>query len=396
MAGDLDPGLVAFRDEVRAFLDTALTPQLRAWNARQAGVFAEGELCRLWHRILHEKGWAAPAWPKEHGGPGWTPMQRFIFADECARAGAPTLPAMGLQMCGPVLMRYGTPEQKAFFLPPMLSGEHYWCQGYSEPQSGSDLASLQTRAVRDGDDYVVAGSKIWTTHAHHANWMFLLVRTATEGRPQAGITFLLTPMDAPGITVRPIISISGEHEVNQVFLDDVRIPVRNRMGEENQGWTVAKHLLEFERGAGAAASRLTAQLQGARTIAEAEGWWDEDAAFRRRWAELDIELQALDVVERGVAAALSAGREVGDSVASRLKVAVSTLLQEITELGMGALGPCGIADQRSVLGMSATEPPVGPDYALTPTAKYLNSRAATIYGGSQEIQHNILARIILA
>jgi len=395
MSDALDKDLTAFQAEVRAFLAEALTPELRTLTARQAGVFAEGELCRRWHRILYEKGWVAPSWPAEHGGPGWSPMQRFIFADECVKAGAPVLPAMGLQMCGPVLMRYGTDEQKAQFLPRMLSGEHYWCQGYSEPQSGSDLASLQIRAVRDGDDYRVSGSKLWTTHAHYANWMFLLVRTATEGKPQAGITFLLTPMDAPGITVQPIISISGEHEVNQVFFDDVRIPVANRVGEENQGWTVAKALLEFERGGGAAASGLRAQLRMARKIAEAEGWWGDDPAFRRKWAELDVELQSLDVAERQTAAALMAGRRVGDEIASRLKLTVSTLLQRITELTMGALGPYAAADQRAALGIGANEPPVGPDYALTPTAKFLNSRAATIYGGSYEIQHNILARIIL-
>ena len=385
----------AFRDEVRAFLDAALTPDIREAQARQAGVFSEGELCKRWHKVLYAKGWVAPSWPVEHGGPGWSPMQKFIFADECAKANAPVLPAMGLQMCGPVLMRYGTPEQKAFFLPRMLSGEHYWCQGYSEPQSGSDLASLQIRAVRQGDDYVVTGSKLWTTHAHYANWMFLLVRTAADGKPQAGITFLLTPMDAPGITVQPIISISGEHEVNQVFFDEVRIPVANRVGEEHQGWTVAKALLEFERGGGAAASRLWDQLRVARRIAELEGWWPEDGAFRQRWAELDVELRALDFAERETAATLMAGRPVGDATASRLKMAVSTLLQRITELTMGSLGPYAAADQRDALGVGANSPPVGPGYALTPTAKYLNSRAATIYGGSNEIQHNILARIIL-
>ena len=395
MSDTPDPAMAAFRDEVVAFLDKALTPELRALTARQAGVFAEGELCRRWHAILYAKGWVAPSWPVEHGGPGWSPMQRFIFADECVKAGAPTLPAMGLQMCGPVLMRYGTDAQKAFFLPRMLSGEHYWCQGYSEPQSGSDLASLQIRAVRDGDVYRVSGSKLWTTHAHYANWMFLLVRTATDGKPQAGITFLLTPMDAPGITVQPIISISGEHEVNQVFFDDVAIPVANRVGEENQGWTVAKALLEFERGGGAAASGLKAQLRTARRIAEAEGWWGDDMAFRRKWSELDVDLQALDVAERQTAAALMAGRRVGDATASQLKLTVSTLLQRITELAMGSLGPYAVADQRRALGIGANEAVVGPDYALVPTAKYLNSRAATIYGGSNEIQHNILARILL-
>jgi alkylation response protein AidB-like acyl-CoA dehydrogenase len=395
MAAAYDADLAAFRDEVRDFLETALTPDIREAQARQAGVFSEGELCKRWHKVLYAKGWVAPSWPVEHGGPGWSPMQKFIFADECAKANAPVLPAMGLQMCGPVLMRYGTPEQKAFFLPRMLSGEHYWCQGYSEPQSGSDLASLQIRAVRQGDDYVVTGSKLWTTHAHYANWMFLLVRTAADGKPQAGITFLLTPMDAPGITVQPIISISGEHEVNQVFFDEVRIPVANRVGEEHQGWTVAKALLEFERGGGAAASRLWDQLRVARRIAELEGWWPEDGAFRQRWAELDVELRALDFAERETAATLMAGRPVGDATASRLKMAVSTLLQRITELTMGSLGPYAAADQRDALGVGANSPPVGPGYALTPTAKYLNSRAATIYGGSNEIQHNILARIIL-
>jgi alkylation response protein AidB-like acyl-CoA dehydrogenase len=395
MSQPLDADSARFRDEVRAFLDEALTPELRALTARQAGVFSEGELCRRWHKILYEKGWVAPAWPVEHGGPGWSAMQRFIFADECARAGAPVLPAMGLQMCGPVLMRYGTEAQKAYFLPRMLSGEHYWCQGYSEPQSGSDLASLQLRAVREGDEYRVNGSKLWTTHAQHANWMFLLARTAIGGKPQGGISFMLTPMDAPGITVRPIISISGEHEVNQVFFDEVRIPVANLVGEENQGWTVAKALLEFERGGGAAASALKAQLDSAREIAETEGWWAEESAFRRRWCELDIELMALDVAEQQTAEALMSGRRVGDATASRLKLTVSTLLQRITELQMEALGVYGAADQRPALGIEANAPTVGPDYALTPTAKYLNSRAATIYGGSNEVQHNILAKIVL-
>jgi alkylation response protein AidB-like acyl-CoA dehydrogenase len=327
-------------------------------------------------------------------------MQRHIFADECAKANAPVIPAMGLQMCGPVLMGYGTPEQKAFFLPRMLSGEHYWCQGYSEPGSGSDLASLQTRAVRDGDDYVVDGSKIWTTHAHFANWMFLLVRTRTDGKPQAGISFLLTPMDAPGISVRPIISISGEHEVNQVFFDGVRIPVANRVGEENQGWTVAKHLLEFERGGGTGASRLVNMVNQARRIAQAEGAggvsvWDSSPGFRARLLELEMEVTGLDHSERQLAAQLSAGRPIGDATASVLKLAVSSLQQRATELSMEALGHYAAADQRDALGYGANSAPVGPAYALTPTAKYLNTRAATIYGGSQEVQHNILARVVL-
>jgi acyl-CoA dehydrogenase len=277
----------------------------------------------------------------------------------------------------------------------MLSGEHYWCQGYSEPQSGSDLASVRTRAVRDGDDYVVNGSKLWTTHAHFANWLFLLVRTNIEVKPQAGISFLLTPMDAPGITVRPILSISGEHEVNEVFLDNVRIPVSNRVGAENQGWAVAKYLLEFERGGGASASRLTRAVQSARAIARDTGLWADSAGFRARLLQLEMEITGLDYAEVGVASQLAAGKGVGDSSASVLKLTVSTLQQRATELALEALGDYAAPDQRHALGIGANTPVVGPDHALTPTAKYLNSRAATIYGGSQEIQHNILARLLI-
>ena len=247
--------------------------------------------------------------------------------------------------------------------------------------------------MRNGDDYVVSGTKLWTTHAHFANWMFLLVRTQAEGKPQAGISFLLTPMDAPGLSVRPIISISGEHEVNQVFFDDVRVPVENLVGEENQGWSVAKYLLEFERGAGAQSARLKTMLDAALSIARQQG--GDDTAFRKRWTGIDIELQALDQAERQVAAVLTAGKSVGDTIASRLKLTASGLLQQITELAMDGLGPYAAADQRAALGMGANQPPVGPEYALTPTAKYLNSRAATIYGGSNEVQHNILARVLL-
>ena len=261
----LSPEDLAFRDEVRTFLDAKFSPELRELSARQAGVFAEGELARRWHRILYEQGWIAPLWPTEYGGTGWTGAQREIFQAECAKVGTPSLPAMGLSLCAPVIMKFGSEAQKAYFLPRILSNEHYWCQGYSEPQSGSDLASLQTRAMRDGADYVVNGSKIWTTHAHYANWIFLLVRTSTEGKQQQGISFLVSPMDAPGITVRPIISMSGDHEVNQVFFDNVRIPVANRMGEENQGWTVAKYL------AGVRARRRIVRRRHARVAGQDEG-----------------------------------------------------------------------------------------------------------------------------
>lgn len=395
----LSPADRAFRDTVRAFFDTKFTPELRQAAKRQAGVFAEAGLNRRWHTILYEQGWAAPAWPKEYGGPGWSIVQRYIFDSECAEAGTPALPAMGLQMCGPVLMGYGTEEQKVFHLPRILSGEHYWCQGYSEPGSGSDLASLQCKAVRDGDDYVVNGTKIWTTHAQFANWMFLLVRTDTSGKPQSGITFLLMKMDTPGVTVQPIITMSGEHEVNQVFFDDARIPVANRVGKENDGWTVAKYLLEFERGH-AFASRIRGSLRQVKAIAAAEradGGQSlaEDDAFCRKLSEVEIALTAVDFTERRVISQLSTGANAGNSVASMLKLTGTETMQKVTELAVEALGNYAAPDQRHALGMGANEAPIGPEYGATVTARYLNTRAATVYGGSSEVQRNILARLAL-
>jgi alkylation response protein AidB-like acyl-CoA dehydrogenase len=387
----------AFEKEVRAFLAEKFTPALREAAAKQAGVFAEGQLAREWHRILYEQGWIAPSWPKEYGGPGWTAMQRYIFNRECGLAGTPSLPAMGLALCGPVIMKFGTQAQKDYFLPRMLSGEHYWCQGYSEPGSGSDLASLSTRAERDGDHYVVNGTKIWTTHAHEANWIFLLVRTAREARPQAGISFLLAPMNLPGISVTPIRSMSGEHEVNQVFLDDVRVPVANRVGAENEGWTIAKYLLTFERGGGSAAGRLNAMLAELKELTRRElgddgrPLWD-DLAFRERIMMLETEIMAIDWTERRQIASYQAGEITNDALASILKLVVSEATQKLAQLASEALGPYAAADQRHALGMMTNEAVIGAPYALTPTARYLNTRAATIFGGSSEIQRNIIAK----
>ncbi|HKP78976.1 MAG TPA: acyl-CoA dehydrogenase family protein [Phenylobacterium sp.] len=400
MGAEIPDDECLFRAEVREFLAQSFTPELRALAARQAGVFADGELARRWHRALYERGWIAPAWPVEYGGTGWTGRQRAVFQEECARAGVPRLPGMGLSLCAPVIMRYGTPEQKAYFLPRMLSGEHYWCQGYSEPQSGSDLASLQTRAVRDGDDYVVQGSKIWTTHAQYANWIFLLVRTSTGGKPQQGITFLVSPMDAPGISVRPIISMSGEHEVNQVFLDNVRIPVAHRMGEENEGWTVAKYLLEFERGGGTAGVGLTVALDRLKAIAREEAGdagerLYDDPHFRRELAQLEIQVMALDWTERRLDAQRQTGGGIGNAAASLKKLCGSELAQRIEELTMRALGPYAAPDQNACLGSGANQMQIGPAYAAVPTARFLNGRAATIFGGSSEVQRNILARVAL-
>lgn len=388
---------IAFERQVRAFLAEKFTPALREGAARQAGVFAEGGLARTWHRILYEQGWIAPTWPKEYGGPGWTPMQRYIYERECGLAGTPGLPAMGIALCGPVIMAFGTQAQKAFFLPRMLSGEHYWCQGFSEPGSGSDLASLRTRAGRDGDAYVVNGSKIWTTHAHEANWIFLLVRTRADGPKQAGISFLLAPLDLPGITVTPILSMSGEHEVNQVFLDNVRVPAEYLVGAENQGWEIAKYLLTFERGGGSAAGRLNAQLAKLRQVAQAEPGEDgrplwDDPRFRERVMRLETEVMAIDWTERRLIASLGTGQATNNAMASILKLSVSEMYQKLAQLTSEALGDHAMADQRHALGLHANEAPVGADHALAPTARYLNTRAATIFGGSSEIQRGIIAK----
>jgi acyl-CoA dehydrogenase len=399
MNADLTASDLDFEAEVRTFLSENFTPALRAAAARQAGVFAEPQLSRLWHRVLFERGWIAPSWPVEYGGTGWSAMQRYIFDRECGIAGTPQLPAMGLSMCGPVLMKFGTEAQKQFFLPRILSGEHYWCQGYSETGAGSDLASLQTTAERDGDDYVVNGSKIWTTHAHEANWMFLLVRTARDRKAQSAISFLLTPMSVPGLTVTPIRSMSGEHEVNQCFFDAVRIPIANRVGAENAGWTVAKYLLEFERG-GSAAGRLLASFRRLVNIARQESsdsgevLWD-DPLFRDRIIRLETRVLALDWMERRFVASRRTDGPVGGDRASLLKLLVTEVDQDLAELSLEALGVRAGIDQHQALGTQPLEPAQGLPHALLPAAIYLNSRAATIFGGSSEIQKNIVAKMAL-
>ena len=403
MTSDTDPMDApedqAFREEVRAFFAAVFDGEMRALAARRTGLYAEGELRVRLHRALYEKGWIAPHWPEEYGGPGWTARQREIYAIETTRIGVPGLPGLGLRLCAPVLMKCGTEEQKAYFLPRILSNECYFCQGYSEPNAGSDLASLQTRAVRDGDDYVVDGSKIWTTHAHYANWMFMLVRTSTEGKKQDGISFLLTPMDAPGITVRPLVSISGDHEFNQVFFEGVRVPVKNRVGAENEGWTVAKYLLEHERGGAQIGPGLTVGAERVRSIAadESDGYGNDllhDRDFRRKLALLELDAQAAHALDlRLSAGGDSAAQSVGPAGASLKKMLASEKGQVAAELSMEALGPYRAASQREFLD-GREQDPIGPEHAGALTARYLNSRASTIFGGSNEIQHNILARIL--
>jgi acyl-CoA dehydrogenase len=388
---ELTPADLAFRDEVRAFLAETLTPDLQRAGQRATSVFTDPRHSLPWQRILHARGWAAPSWPRAYGGPGWSEVQRYIFAAECAKAGAPNLAPMGLRMVGPAIMGFGTVEQKAQLLPRILSGEDYWCQGYSEPGAGSDLAALQLRAESDGDDYVLNGSKIWTTHAQFANRMFCLVRTRFEGKPQQGITFLLLDMTSPGITVKPIVTLAGEHEVNQVFFDNVRVPKAGRLGGENQGWTVAKYLLEFERGGGAAPG-LQVALGRTGALAEAEDL--DDPAWRRRLAEAEIAVQAIDISERRVLSALASGANPG-SAASMLKINGSEAMQRIDELAVDAAGAYAAVDQPDARGPDANVPAVGPEHSLTVMARYLNDRAASIYGGSNEIQRDIIARLVL-
>jgi alkylation response protein AidB-like acyl-CoA dehydrogenase len=391
---DLDPAALAFQGEVRAFLETELTDDLRRAARRTTSVFTDKDVSLPWQRILHRRGWVAPSWPKQYGGPGWDETQRYIFAAECARAGTPGLAPMGLRMVGPVIMRYGTPAQKAELLPRILSGEDYWCQGYSEPGAGSDLAALQLAAERDGDDYVLTGSKIWTTHAHVANRMFCLVRTRREGKPQAGITFLLLDMTSPGITVRPLITLAEDHEVNQVFFDAVRVPVSGRLGEENDGWTVAKALLEFERGGGGSPGLRVALERLVALAGVAAGRPLDDPAFRRRLAQIGVALDALEISELRILTALASGESPG-AVSSVMKVQTTELMQQIDELALEALGPYAAVHQPEARLPGANTNFIGPEAGLTVTARYLNDRAGSIYGGSNEIQRNIVARLIL-
>jgi alkylation response protein AidB-like acyl-CoA dehydrogenase len=374
---ELGPADAEFRGDVRAFLDENLSEDLKAAVTASTGTFCDLSAMSRWHAILHAKGWVAPDWPMEFGGPGWTDTQRHIFASECALAGAPPTHTFGIRMCGPVLIRFGTPEQQLHYLPRILAGEHRWCQGYSEPGSGSDLASLKTAARSDGDDYIVAGSKIWTTLAHQATHMFCLVRTDFEVRAQAGITFLLIDMSSPGISIRPIVNIAGDHEFNQVFFDEVRVPKINRVGDENAGWAVAKHLLEFERGGNYAAG-LRARLAWVRRLA-VDGLAD-DESFRGRLARAEIEVTAVEMQERRVISALSLGEAPGNA-ASLLKLQGSELTQKLDELAIEAVGP-----RMSPVDAEA-------DVAM---GRYLYDRSVTIFGGTSEIQRNIIARTVLA
>ena len=389
----------AFQQEVRAFLKEKLTPDLVRSAALTPSVFSDPPVGVRWQKILHEKGWAAPLWPKEYGGTGWTIGQRYIWEVESAIAGAPSVTPMGPSMVGPVIMRFGTQAQKDYYLPRILSGEDYWCQGYSEPGAGSDLASLKTRAVRDGDHYVINGSKIWTTHAHNANRMFALVRTSEEPKKQDGISFILIDMDTPGITVRPILTIGGDHETNQVFFDDVRVPVANRVGEEGQGWSYGKYLLEFERGGAMSSGRLREALRHVERLAGAyrsgESALFDDPAIALRLSQVEIDIDALEMTELRIMSSLSTGQNPGPVSSSLAKLRNSEIKQAITTLAVEVLGEDALVWQPNRPLYEINEPSVLDEDAMTVIPEYLNGRAYTIFGGTSEVQRDIIAKVVI-
>lgn len=388
-----------FREEVRSFLASALTKDLTDANRQNSGMFVDRTTAQKWQEKLNAKGWGAVHWPREYGGTGWSQTQLYIWRDECARAGTPSVLNQGASLLAPALFAYASEEQKAYYLPRILSGEHYWCQGYSEPGSGSDLASLKTRAIRDGDEYIINGTKIWTTHAQYADHIFCLVRTSTDGKPQQGITFLLMRMDLPGIRVKPIITLAGDHEVNQVFFDNVRVPVANRVGAENQGWTVAKHLLEYERGSGGVSAGLKIALNELKRIAA----WSEggapsllqDPAFTTRLRALEIQFDALEFMEISNLARMLSGQHPGSGASSQFKIASVDVQQSINTLRLEAVSYYGLPDHTVISLNGIGGERIGLAHAETVAADYLTSRAASIYGGSHQVQRNIIAKVVL-
>ena len=394
------PEETAFRNGVREFLRTHLPDRLRDGSRSTPTVFAEPAIGREWQAILHTKGWLAYHWPREHGGTGWSPLQRYIFEKECALADAPGLPVLGLKLLAPVLYTYGTPAQQAHYLPRILSGEHYWCQGFSEPGAGSDLASLRTSATREADHYLVNGTKLWTTHAHFADHIFCLVRTDSRVKPQQGITFLLIDMRQAGVRVRPILTLAGDHEVNEVFFDNVRVPAADRVGAEGQGWAIAKFLLENERGGSCHAPRLLADIarlrgEAAQQPAGPEKTLLDDPLFMAELGRLELEAQALEVTELRILEQLGEGKRPGPQ-SSIVKLVASDLRRATDALAMSAWGYGGLQLEttRPLYGDDAPEPIHG-KAAQVAAPRYLNSQAWAIFGGSNEIQRTIIAKTVL-
>ena len=394
------PEELTFRDEVRQFLSDNLSPEL-ARKVANSEHLTKAEM-EGWHAVLNRRGWLANHWPKAHGGPGWTVVQKYLFENECAMAHAPRIVPFGVSMLGPVLIKYGTEAQKAYWLPRILNGEDWWCQGYSEPGAGSDLAGVKTSAVRDGDHYVVNGQKTWTTLGQHANMMFTLVRTDPAAKKQAGISFLLIDMTSPGIEVRPIITLDGAHEVNEVFLTDVRVPVENLVGVENRGWDCAKYLLTYERtniaGVGFSTAALARLKDVAARVRRNGRPLIDDPLFATRLARVEIDLENMKTTNLRVIAAVAGGGAPG-AESSMLKIRGTVIRQEITALLRRAMGPQarpfvadvldGHVDEAARAGLP------GPAEAATAAASYFNTRKLSIFGGSTEIQRNIISKMIL-
>ncbi|MEH6495868.1 MAG: acyl-CoA dehydrogenase family protein [Pseudomonas marincola] len=388
-----------FRAEVIEFIDQNLNADLKQKMAENRNSYLPKEDHVSWQKALNTKGWLVPDWPVEHGGAGWTTTQKYIFETEMANHNAPGVIPFGTKMCAPVILKFGSDAQKEKFLPRMVSNEDWWCQGYSEPGSGSDLASLSMKAEDKGDHFLCNGSKIWTTLAQHADWIFCLVRTSNEGVRQQGISFLLIDMNTQGISVEPIqtidLPVAGAQEVNQVFFDDVVVPKENLVGEVNKGWTYAKYLLEFERG-NAYAGRLKRGAEKIRHIAKTEMAGGEpvlnDPSFKAKLAKLEVSIQSLEMTELRILSKLSSGQNMGPE-SSLMKCRGTDLYQEVVELALEAVGNYSLPFIPLRAGQN--EEPLGADYASGVAPRFFNARKVSIYGGSNEIQRNIMAKLIL-
>jgi alkylation response protein AidB-like acyl-CoA dehydrogenase len=395
------PEQESFRAEVRAFLESELPVDIRD-KMRLGRRMRKDDMMR-WQKILFRRGWGAGMWPKRFGGADWSVVEQHIFEEEGAAAYAPPQIPFSLRMVAPVLMTFGNAAQQEYFLPRIISGEHWWCQGYSEPGSGSDLASLRTSAVRHGDHYLVNGQKTWNTLGHYADWIFCLVRTSSGARPQQGISFLLIDMKTPGVTVRPIITLEGEHEINDIFFDNVQVPVQNLVGEENNGWTYAKFLLSHERTNNAGIGNCKRGLKRLKEIAAAQMVNGrpllEDIRFRDRIARVELELMALEITNLRVLSAVSSESRAPGPEVSLLKIKGSEIIQQLAELQMHALGHDALPYVREALEVDWAPPPLlaehYPAYAPPLTGQYFNQRKTTIYAGSTEIQKNIISKLVL-
>lgn len=387
----------ALQQEVNAFISDNLTDEMV--RGARLGFGINRELGTRWHQAIHKRGWIAPDWPVEHGGTGWSIREKQVFSDAMALAGAPMIMPFGIDMVGPVIYTFGTQAQKDQHLPSILDGSTWWCQGYSEPGSGSDLASLKTSAVRDSDHYVVNGQKIWTTNAHKADWIFALVRTDPDAKAQRGISFLLIDMNTPGLEVKPIVSIDGMHHLNQVFFENVRVPVENLVGEENAGWTYAKFLLGNERAGIANVAASKRQVGRLKEIAkaEADGMGDSlssSSDFMMRLAAVEVQLNALAAQEARVIASMESTGSPGDA-ASMLKIIGSEVEQNLHALRVEAIAYYSLPFEVPLIRGESNLPAPGPDYAVSAVADMNFSRAASIYGGSNEIQRNVMAKGVL-